>query len=260
MATLAFNDVVARLRAAGCVFAEEEAALLMEAADSDPALERMIARRVEGYPLEPLLGWAAFYGLRIVVEPGVFVPRVRTEFLVEQALRVTPESAVVVDLCCGAGAIGAAMAAAGRGITLYASDIESAAVHCARRNLVGLGTVLQGDLYEPLPAALHGRIDVLAVNAPYVPTDEIALMPPEARLYEPLVTLDGGADGLELQRRIVADAPTWLRPGGHLLIETSERQAPTTVALFRAVGLDARIEHSEENGGTVVIGRRTSTE
>lgn len=248
-------DIVDRLRAAGCVFAEDEAELLLEAATSDADLERMLARRVAGYPLEPLLGWAAFCGLRIAVDPGVFVPRVRTEFLVEQALRVTPDPAVVVDLCCGAGAIGAAMASARPGIELFAADIESAAVRCARRNLDGLGTVLQGDLYEPLPIVLRGGVDVLAVNAPYVPTDEIALMPPEARLYEPMVTLDGGGDGLELHRRIVADAPGWLRPGGHLLIETSERQAPTTLALFRAAGLEARVEHSEENGGTVVIGR-----
>jgi release factor glutamine methyltransferase len=254
------DAVVARLRAAGCVFAEEEARLLLEAAESPADLERMLARRVEGYPLEPLLGWAAFHGLRIAVDPGVFVPRVRTEFLVELALRVLPDPAVVVDLCCGAGAIGVALATTRPGVELVAADIEPAAVRCARRNLEGIGTVLQGDLYTPLPASLRGRIDVLAVNAPYVPTDEIAMMPPEARLYEPLITLDGGGDGLDLQRRIVADAHGWLADGGHLLIETSERQAPTTLALFRAVGLDARIEHSEDVGGTVVIGRRSRPE
>lgn len=251
-----FEKVVARLRAAGCVFAEEEARLLLEAAVEPAERERMIARRVEGYPLEPLLGWAAFRGLRIIVESGVFVPRVRTEFLVELALGVTPEHGVVVDLCCGAGAIGAAIAAARPGIELYAADIEPAAVHSARRNLDGIGTVVQGDLYAPLPVSLHRRIDVLAVNAPYVPSDEIALMPPEARLYEPRVTLDGGDDGLALQRRIVAAAPGWLADGGHLLIETSERQAPHTLALFRTAGLDARVEHSDDTGGTVVLGRR----
>ncbi|NQX13972.1 putative protein N(5)-glutamine methyltransferase [Microbacteriaceae bacterium VKM Ac-2855] len=248
------ETIVSRLRAAGCVFAEEEAALLIDAASDSAALESMLARRVAGFPLEPILGWAAFCGLRVIVEPGVFVPRVRTEYLVKQALAVTTSSSVVVDLCCGAGAIGAALAAQRAGIELYAADIEPAAVRCARRNLAGIGTVLQGDLFDPLPVSVRGRVDVLAVNAPYVPTDAIDLMPPEARLHEPRVTLDGGDDGLALQRRIAAEARSWLAPGGHLLIETSEQQGPATLALFRAAGLDARISHSDEHDSTVVIG------
>lgn len=254
------EPIVRRLRAAGCVFAEDEAALLIAAAHSPAELESMVTRRVAGFPLEPILGWAAFCGLRVIVETGVFVPRFRTEFLVDQALLVTGQDAVVVDLCCGAGAIGAAIAASRPGIELYAADIEPAAVHCAHRNLDGIGTVLQGDLYAALPQRLRGRIDVLAVNAPYVPSDAIALMPPEARLHEPHITLDGGSDGLQLQRRIVADAPLWLSPCGTLLIETSESQAPATLALFAAAGLDARIERSEPHDGTVVRGRRTAGE
>lgn len=243
------------MRAAGCVFAEDEAALLLSAARSAEELAEMVDRRIGGHPLEYIVGWAEFRGLRIAVEAGVFVPRKRTEFLVEQAVDVTRAGAVVVDLGCGAGAIGAAIAAAATGVELYAADIDPAAVRCARRNLLGVGRVFQGDLYHPLPAALHGRVDVLAVNAPYVPTDAIALMPPEARLYEARVALDGGADGLDIQRRVAAGAPRWLAPGGHLLIETSERQAPRTAEAVAGADLYPRIAREEEMDATVVIGR-----
>jgi release factor glutamine methyltransferase len=111
-----------------------------------------------------------------------------------------------------------------------------------------------GDLYAPLPTALAGRVDVLVANAPYVPTSQIDLMPREARLHELAATLDGGADGLGLHRRIAADAPRWLAPDGHLLIETSERQAPATHAIMQSAGLVARIERDDDADATVVIG------
>jgi release factor glutamine methyltransferase len=248
-------DVVTKLRAAGCVFAEEEAALLVAAAGSPDELAALVERRAGGLPLEQLLGWAEFCGLRIVVEPGVFVPRRRTELLVGEAAALAPPGAVVVDLCCGSGALGAALAAALPDAQVYAADIDPAAVACARRNLPP-DRVFAGDLFGALPAELRGRIDVLAVNAPYVPTDSVALMPPEARLYEAPVALDGGADGLAVQRRVAAGAPGWLAPRGHLLVETSERQAPLTVAAFEAAGLAARVVRDEELDGTAVVGRR----
>ncbi len=246
--------LVSRLRAAGCVFAEEEAAVLRSAAGSAGELAGMVDRRIAGRPLEYIVGWAEFRGLRIAVEPGVFVPRKRTEFLVEQAVTVTRPGAVVVDLGCGAGAIGAAIAAA-VDVHLYATDIDPAAVRCARRNLLGTAEVFQGDLYDPLPTGLLGRVDVLAVNAPYVPTDAIALMPPEARLFESTVALDGGADGLDIQRRVAAQAPRWLAPGGHLLIETSERQAPRTAEAVAGARLHPRIARDDEMDATVVTGQ-----
>jgi release factor glutamine methyltransferase len=114
--------------------------------------------------------------------------------------------------------------------------------------------VLHGDLYQPLPPALAGRVDLLLANAPYVPTESIALMPPEARLYEPRVALDGGADGLDVQRRIAADATRWLAPHGHLLVETSRSQAAGTVAAFERHGLAADVVISDALDATVVIG------
>jgi release factor glutamine methyltransferase len=250
------DDLVTRLRAAGCVFAEDEAALLVEASAGDGGeLERMLARRVAGDPLEHILGWAEFRGLRIAVGPGVFVPRQRTGFLVETALRDLPAKAVVLDLCCGSGAVGAAIAAAAPGCIVYAAEFDPAAVASARRNLPP-ERVFEGDLYAALPSALTGRVDALVVNAPYVPTEAIATMPPEARLYEARLALDGGHDGLDVQRRVVSGAIEWLAPGGRLLIETSERQAPLTAALFEAAGLHPQIARSEDLDATVVTGSR----
>ncbi|MDQ3989639.1 MAG: putative protein N(5)-glutamine methyltransferase [Actinomycetota bacterium] len=249
--------IVSRLRVAGCVFAEDEARLLVSAARTPADLAAMVDRRVAGLPLEHVLGWAEFCGLRIAVDPGVFVPRRRTEFLVGRATALARPRAVVVDLCCGSGAVGAALVAALDRVELYAVDLDPAAVRCARRNLAAAGgQVYEGDLYEPLPAALRGRIDVLVANAPYVPTEAVGLMPPEARMYEPRGALDGGADGLDVLRRVIATAPRWLAPGGHLLVETSQRQAPQAVDTVARNGLIPRVARSDERNATVVIGSR----
>jgi release factor glutamine methyltransferase len=213
----------------------------------------MVERRACGLPLEHVLGWAEFRGLRIAVTPGVFVPRKRTEFLAGQAIALARPGDVVVDLCCGAGAIGAALAAAVDRAEVHAADIDHAAVRCARRNIPG-GHVYQGDLYDPLPEGLRGRVAVLTANVPYVPTGEIGFLPPEARAHEPLAALDGGPDGLDVLRRVAAGAPGWLRPGGHLLIETSERQAQAAAAAFAASGLTTRVASSAEEYATVIVG------
>jgi release factor glutamine methyltransferase len=250
---------VARLRAAGCVFAEDEARLLVSAARTPAELDAMVDRRASGLPLEHVLGWAEFCGLRIAVDPGVFVPRRRSEFLARQAIALAPAraAAVVVELCCGAGAVSAAVAAALDRAEVHAVDIDPAAVRCARRNLIAAGgQVYQGDLYAPLPAGLHGRVDVLVANAPYVPTGEIGLQPAEARLHEPRVALDGGADGLDVLRRVIAGAPPWLAPAGGVLVETSERQAPRAAEAMTGAGLVPRVASSDEMGATVVIGAR----
>ena len=243
--------------------------MLVSAARTPADLDAMVDRRATGLPLEHVLGWAELCGLRIAVGPGVFVPRGRTELLVRQAARLAPLAdgpagqtparprVVVVDLCCGSSAVGAALVAALNRVELYAVDIDPAAVRCARLNLAAAGAqVLEGDLYEPLPPTLRGRVEVLVANAPYVPTDAIGLLPREARMHEPRVALDGGADGLGIQRRVTAEAQPWLAPGGHLLIETSERQAPQTVESVASNGLVPRVATSDELDATVVIGAR----
>ncbi|GGX33610.1 putative protein N(5)-glutamine methyltransferase [Streptomyces chryseus] len=254
------SAVVIRLRAAGCVFAEDEADLLLAAARDAAHLFAMVESRAEGLPLEHVLGWAQFRGHRFAVDPGVFVPRRRTEFLVEQAVALAPARAVVVDLCCGSGALGAALAASLEQVELYAADVDPAAVRCARRNVTAAGgQVYEGDLFAPLPATtLRGRVDVLLANVPYVPTDEIDLLPPEARIHEARVALDGGADGLDVLRRVTADTARWLAPGGHLLFETSERQMPRAVETVVRGGLVPRVVTSDELYATVVIGTRAA--
>jgi len=247
------TGIVARLRAAGCVFAEDEAALLVEAADTPRALERLVERRVAGEPLEHLLGWVGFVGRRFAVDSGVFVPRQRTEHLVREAAALAGDGATVVDLCCGSGAVGAAILGLVAGVELYAADLDPAAVANARRNLAP-ERVFEGDLLDALPAALRGRIDVLVANTPYVPTGAIETMPPEARLHEARLALDGGPDGLDVQRRVAAEAPLWLRPGGSVLVEAGERQAPVTAQIFSRAGLEPRVIHSLEFDATVVVG------
>ncbi|HTX28663.1 MAG TPA: putative protein N(5)-glutamine methyltransferase [Streptosporangiaceae bacterium] len=247
--------IVTRLRAAGCVFAEDEARLLSSSARTPEELAVMVERRVVGLPLEQVLGWAEFCGLRIAVEPGVFVPRRRTEFLARQAAPLIRGGSPIVDLCCGAGALGAALAASVEGVEVHAVDIDSAAVACARRNLEAFGgQVYEGDLFDPLPPALRGRVAVVVANVPYVPTVEMGLLPAEAREHEPRVALDGGPDGLDILRRVAAGAPGWLVPGGHLLIETSARQAIPAIAAFTANGLNAHMEFSDDVNSAVVIG------
>jgi release factor glutamine methyltransferase len=247
--------VVTRLRAAGCVFAEDEASLLMAAAGTEGELAAMVDRRVTGEPLEHVLGWAEFCGLRIAVDPGVFVPRRRTEFLVRRATLLARPGDVLVDLCCGAGAIAAALAAAVPGLEVHATDIDPAAVRCARRNLTApLTQVHQGDLYDPLPPALRGHVALAVANVPYVPAAEIPFLPPEARAHEPLRALDGGPDGLAILRRVAAQASRWLTPGGHLLIETSDRQAPQATQTFAASGLTPQIATDPNLAATIIIG------
>jgi release factor glutamine methyltransferase len=255
--------IIGALRAAGCVFAEDEAQLLVSSAPTPADLTAMVARRVAGLPIEQVLGWAEFCGLRISLDPGVFVPRRRTEFLARTAITLgwqaprPGEPVVVLDLCCGSGAVGAAVAAALDSAELHAADVDPAAVRCARRNVAAAGgQVYEGNLYEPLPPGLRGRVGVLTANVPYIPTREIALLPAEARLHEARVALDGGGDGLDVLRRVAAGAMQWLAPGGSLLSEVSERQAQPARQAFAAGGLGTRVTASEDHDATVVVGTR----
>ncbi len=254
------DPVVGRLRAAGCVFAEQEAAVLRAEAGDAAHLEAMLAERLSGRPLEHVVGWAEFRGLRVLLEPGVFVPRRRTEHLADLAVGLARrddggDRPVVVELCCGAAAVGAVVLHELAEVDLVVADIDAAAVRSARRNVGARALVLRGDLDEPLPAGLRGRVDVLVANAPYVPSDAVGSMPSEARDHEPPAALDGGPDGLAVARRVVALAPRWLRPGGHLVVETSLDQAPVLGAAYTAAGLSARVSRDEERDATAVVGR-----
>lgn len=248
---------MARLRAAGCVYAEEEAALLQGTGATGAVLEALVARRAAGEPLEQVLGWAEFAGRRVRVAPGVFVPRRRTEAMAALAVRLLADhpAPVVVDLCCGTGALALVVAEQVPGAEVHAADLEPDAVACARLNLPR-SSVHEGDLFDALPRRLRGRVDVVTCNAPYVPTGSIALLPPEARDHEHRVALDGGVDGLDLHRRVASAVPDWLAPGGVLLLETSEGQAGGSVAACEAAGLEAEVVTSPGTGSTVVAATR----
>jgi release factor glutamine methyltransferase len=212
------DDVVARLRAAGSVFAEDEAELL----GGDEAL---IARRIAGERLEHVLGWVEFCGLRIEVDPGVFIPRPQTEELALRAAALKP--AVALDLFAGCGAIACVIKDRNPGAQVMAAELDPAALACARRNCDRFGVALvASDIDAGVPDDLRGCVDVLTANVPYVPTRELPFVPHDG---EPDAALDGGADGQDWMRRVRAIAPRWLRPGGTLLMELPEGVAPDRV-------------------------------
>lgn len=164
----------------------------------------------------------------------------------------------MVDMCCGSGALGAVLAANVERIELHAVDIDPVAIRCAHRNIaIANGHVYEGDLYEPLPKTLRNRVDILVANVPYVPTEMIRLLPPEARIHEASTALHGGEDGLDVMRRVAAEAALWLVQGGHLLVETSERQVPLTVEIFERNGLTPQAATDQELEATIIIGTRT---
>jgi release factor glutamine methyltransferase len=259
--------LVRRLRRAGCVFAEEEAALILAQAGDADAVDRLATAREQGLPLEQVLGWAELAGVRVALEPGVFVPRRRTELMVTEAVRLARVAAsqhrpvVLLDLCCGSGAVAAAVVhglqvgGTGVDVEVTAGDVDPVAVRCATRNLPH-ARVLRTDLFADVPADLRGRVDLLTANVPYVPSASVALMPREAREHEPRLALDGGTDGLDVLRRVAVEAPTWLAPAGTLLLETSERQQQAALAALRAAGLDASVRTDDDLGALVVLGSR----
>ncbi len=258
---LALAETAARLAAAGCVSAEAEARWLMEEAlgtssgalagrsrqePLPPAaagrLERMVARRVAGEPLQYVIGWAPFGPLRLEVGQGVFVPRPETELVAERAARhlaASGSGAVAVDLCTGSGAIACFLAHAVPGARVLATEVDPGALVWARRNVRGTGGVelLEGDLDEPLPAGLRGKVDVLVANVPYVPAGAFPLLPRDVRDHEPRLALDGGADGLDVLRRVMAVAPSWLAPGGWLVCEIGDDQDEAAALLAEQLGL-----------------------
>jgi release factor glutamine methyltransferase len=217
-------DVVGRLAAAGCIAADEEAEMLTEAAGGDAArLESLVKRRERGEPVEWIVGWAPFCGLRIAVTPGVYVPRVQTEVLARRAASLLAPDGVAVDLATGSGAIAAVLVAARPGAEIVATELDPTAAACARANGV---LVYEGDLDDGLPPSFERRVDVLTANVPYVPTEAHALLPRDVQDHEPRLALDGGADGLDLVRRVLALAPRWLRPAtGRVLVEVGPDQA-----------------------------------
>lgn len=236
--------------------AEEEAALLLAVTTDPKVLETLVRRRVAGEPLAWLVGSVDFCGLRIRVDPGVYVPRWQTEALAERAASLLPAKGVAVDLCTGAGAVAAVLQARKPEATVLATDIDPGAVACARANGV---VALLGDLDGPLPPELRAAVDVITAVVPYVPTDELAFLPRDVLAFEPRRALDGGRGGVEVLSGLVARSASWLRPGGWLLLEIGGRQAAAVTGTMEAAGFgEITILRDEEGDDRAVVGRKIS--
>ena len=223
-----------RLIEAGCIAAGEEADELIRAAAGDPyALDELISRRTTGEPIAWLTGAITFCGVRLFVEPGVYVPRRQTEPLARRAMTLLPPAGVAVDLCTGAGAIAAVLAEAVPTAQVFATELDENAARCARRNGV---EVFEGSLDDPLPRAFEHCVDVLTAVVPYVPTESLRLLPRDVQAFEPRLALDGGPDGTDLLVEVVRRSPGWLRPGGWLLLELGGDQAEPIGDLLHGSG------------------------
>jgi release factor glutamine methyltransferase len=243
--------ICARLAAAGCLLPDHEARELSSHAPEPETLERWVRRREHGEPLAWIVGSASFCGFRVRVDPGVYVPRPQTEQLAVRAARLLPRDGAATDLCTGSGAIAAHLMRAAPSARVVATDLDRKAVACARNNGV---RVIRADLAGPLRS---GVFDVVTGVAPYVPTAQIALLPVDVRRYEPRGALDGGGDGLDSVRRLIADAARLLRPGGWLLTEIGGAQDRATASSLTGGGFtDVASWHDQEGDLRGIAARR----
>jgi release factor glutamine methyltransferase len=238
--------VVHALADGGCVAPDAEAeALLRASSEGVGPIEELIARRLRGEPLAWITGWARFCGIRIRVDPGVFVPRPHTETLARRAVSLLPTEGIAVDLCTGSGAVAVVLGSGRPRATVIATDVDPMAVACARRNGVG---ALVGDLDEPLPPSIRGRVDVMAAVVPYVPTEELHLLPRDVLDNEPRHALDGGPRGTTVLVRAGEAAARWLRPGGSVVLEIGGNQAGELATTLTDVGLSEIRVHRDDEG------------
>ncbi|MFT3853312.1 MAG: HemK/PrmC family methyltransferase [Ilumatobacteraceae bacterium] len=219
------GEVVERLRRAGCVAAEEEAAELCRAAGGDAQmLAGMLDRREGGEPLAWVVGGIDFGGRRIAVDPGVYVPRAHTVDLVRRAAALLGPGGRAVDLCTGCGAVAAALGGVG-------VDLDPRAVACARRN--GVPAVVADVAAVPFAEGMFG---VVTAVPPYVPTAARRLLPADVQAFEPSLALDGGPDGLAVVASVIGAAARLLRPGGWLLVEIGGDQGHPAAEHLHAKG------------------------
>lgn len=217
----------------------------------------LVARRARREPVAYLVGERAFRRLRLGVGPEVLVPRPETEVLVEWALAVAPEGGTVLDWGTGSGAIALALADEGPGLRVTALDRSAEALERARANLARCpGAEVEWLLSDGFAAVAGRRFDLIAANPPYLSSGDLAAAPPELA-FEPEGALVSGPTGLEAVERIAREAPAHLEPGGWVLIEVGEGQAPAAEDLLRAAGL-GEVGHRDDLAGIArtVGGRR----
>ncbi len=215
-------QLVRRLAAAGFVAAQQEAAQLAAAADrSGVDVAGLVERRLTGEPLAWITGRSDFGGLALRIDPGVYVPRPRTVALARRGVTRLPPGGVAIDVCTGAGAIAATLARTRASARVVASDLHAPSVACARSN--GVEAHL-GDLFDPVPDGLRGRVDLVIGSVPYVPTAAMSSLQRDTFTFETTTSYDGGEDGLDVVRRVLRDARSFLRPGGWILLELGGEQ------------------------------------
>jgi release factor glutamine methyltransferase len=226
--------LTALLASAGFVAADEEADELLARADGDgELLEALLARRLTGEPLAWITGSVLFCGVEIRVDPGVYVPRWQTELLAARAVQRLPADGVAIDLCTGSGALAKVLMTERPGARVVACDVDERSVACARANGV---EAYRGDLLAAVPDTLRGAADVVVGVVPYVPTPELGLLQRDTFTFETALSYDGGADGTAILRRVVADGPRFLRPGGALLLELGGEQADELAGQLARLG------------------------
>lgn len=226
--------------------------------------ERLIARRETGEPPAYIIGSIEFYGLQLKVTPGAFIPRQSSEWTVDQALRRLRRRArpVHVDIATGIGPVPLAVATRLPNAQVFGTDITAPALRLARSNARQLGlrntSFLQGDLFDPLPRRIRGRVDVISVHPPYVGKRELKTLPDEILKFEPEESLtDYSPLGDRILRRLAQESPDWLRPGGWLLVEVSPDRAREVKAHLRRAGFsDVRSTNGGVKVSRVVVGRR----
>jgi release factor glutamine methyltransferase len=221
----------------------------------------MIQRRRKGEPVAYILGQREFYGRVFKVDRRVLVPRPDTEILVEVALARTARcsmSARVLDLCTGSGCVAITLAAERPTLRIDAVDLSADAIAVARENAIRLGAVfpirwLLGDLFAPIRGSAAASADaegydLMTANPPYIPESEIATLPADIRAFEPHAALSGGADGLEVTRRIVREAPRFLGASGVLAVEIGSGQGDQVAGLFVEAGF-VDVQRKRDYGG-----------
>jgi release factor glutamine methyltransferase len=244
------QDALDALRAAGCVHAEDEADRIWETYDDPADQEAAVARRVGGEPLEQVVGWAEFGPVRVALAPGVFVPRRRAEAILQPAVAASPDARVVVDLGCGAGALAAALARLLPDAAVHGTEIDADALACARLTAAGGFAVHEGSWWSALPAELVGRVDLAVAYLPHVPTERLGDIHPDFRAHEPDLSVDGGPDGLEPLRAVLADARAWLASDGVFVTLLSTAQADALGSLdLRGFGTEVIARAAEHEDG-----------
>jgi len=239
-------ELTAELSRAGCVAAEEEAGELAVCAGGDQSLLHALAdRRLAGEPLAWITGRADFGDQSILVHAGVYVPRWQSIDLARRAGARLPDRGKAIDLCTGSGAVAVALRAARPAASIVATDSDSRAVACARANGVEAS---QGDLFAAVPPSFRGETDVVVAVVPYVPSPEFHLLPRDTLRFEDPSHYDGGADGADVLRRVVADAPAFLRPGGAVLLELGGDQSDVLRPALESLGYTSVVTWSDEDG------------